>query len=213
MKIDTLPNYCNGKLYKRWDSVRSLYGDGSIIASKQDKNNETVQLFITEKGNKKELFHHNEKDMEIIDSNGTKRFYNYRRINDNTIKGQMTTSLDINNQAPLVIAAKWITKNIIPEKLFLKINPNHPRAEIYIPDKDIDGNAIYTGKINKFQVVEILAKDFENENNPLPKTILLKNAKGLVKPIIAENSEENLPIIKHFGLQSNELGENLRTIV
>lgn len=55
-KINALPNYCNGKLYTRWDSVNKIFGGGAILASKTTKDNHTVQLLISDGGKKRELF-------------------------------------------------------------------------------------------------------------------------------------------------------------
>lgn len=49
--ISKLPNYCNGKLYKRWNHVTSIFG-GGVLASKNTKNNDTIELLISESGKK-----------------------------------------------------------------------------------------------------------------------------------------------------------------
>ena len=214
IKVENLPNFCNGKLYKRWTKVSPMYGDGSILASKTNSHGGTTQLLLTEKGAKKELIYNDGKIVDITDNKGNKRVYSYKRIDENTIKGQMIASADENGKFPLITGAKWILKNMIPEKLYLQINTNHPQSSIFIPQKSPEGVPIYTGKINRIRVREILAKNFNNNIRfSLPKTILLKTTQGDTKVIIKENAEENRDIIRHFGIESEVLGKNLRTIV
>ena len=191
-----------------------MYGDGSIFASKTNSHGGTTQLLLTEKGTKKELLYDDGKIVDITDNNGFKRVYSYTRIDNDIIKGQMFASAGENDKLPLIIGAKWILKNMIPEKLFLKINTKHPQSRIYIPQEGPDGTPIYTGKIDKIQVQEILAKNFDkNTMFSLPKTILLKTMKGDTKAIEKDYAEKNKDIIRHFGMESDILGENLMTIV
>ena len=214
IKVENLPNFCNGKLYKKWTKVSPMYGDGSILASKTNSHGGTTQLLLTEKGAKKELIYSDGKIVDITDNKGNKRVYSYKRIDENTIKGQMIASADENGKFPLITGAKWILKNMIPEKLYLQINTNHPQSSIFIPQKSPEGVPIYTGEINKIRVKEILAKNFDkNIVFSLPKTILFKTTQGDTKVIIKENAEENRDIIRHFGIESEVLGKNLRTIV
>ena len=214
IKVENLPNFCNGKLYKRWTKVSPMYGDGSILASKTNSHGGTTQLLLTEKGAKKELICDDGKIVDITDNKGNKRVYSYKRIDENTIKGQMIASADENGKFPLITGAKWILKNMIPEKLYLQINTKHTQSNIYIPKEGPDGTPVYTGKIDQIQVKEILAKNFDkNIVFSLPKTILFKTTQGETKAIIKENAEENRDIIRHFGIESEVLGKNLRTIV
>ena len=213
LKIDTLPNYFNGKLYKRWNSVKSMYDDNSVLASKVNSDGSDIQLFLTEKGCKRELFYPAGKMMDILDSYGTKRVYKYQRIDDETIKGQMVAGADKNGRSPLILAAKWILKNMIPEKLVLKINKEHPSSQLYIPKEAPDGTPIYTGKIDKVHVVEVMAKDFDDNVLSAPKTIVLKTAKGKTESVISGNGDSNIKIAQHFGISSDVLGQNIRTVV
>lgn len=213
IKADTLPNYFNGKLYKRWESVKAICGDNSILASKTASDGSAVQLFLTGEGRKRELFFSDGKIMDILDATGIKRVYKYRRVDDETIKGQMVAGVDKNGRSPLILAAKWILKNMVPEKLILKINKEHPASEVFIPKEAPDGTPIYTGKINKFKVVEVMAKDFDEGVSSVPKTILLKTAKGHTEPVISGNGDGNAKIAHHFGISSDVLGQNIRTVV
>lgn len=213
IKIENLPNYCNGKLYKRWEKVRPMYGDGSILAGKTNSKGASVQLLLTENGRKKELIFRDSKILDITDLNGVKRVYKYERIDSDTIKGQMFVSTDNTDKFPLIVGAKWILKNMIPEKLFLQINTKHPKSEIFIPKEGPDGTPIYTGEIKKLHVKEIMAKNFEGSFNPIPKTILFKTIKGETKAVEKANANDNKDIAKHFDIISDALGENIMTIV
>ena len=112
IKVENLPNLCNGKLYKRWTKVSPMYGDGSILASKTNSHGGTTQLLLTEKGAKKELICNDGKIVDITDNKGNKRVYSYKRIDEDTIKGQMIASADENGKFPLIKGAKWILKNM-----------------------------------------------------------------------------------------------------
>ena len=206
-RITKLPNYCNGRLYKRWDSVYTIFGDG-ILATKTTKNGTPIELLITEKGRKRELFFQDEKVMDTIDSKGIKRTYTYTKDKNNTTKGQMFVQPTEEGQTPLITAAKWFT-----QKLFLKLNPKHPLSKIYIPQIDEEGNAVYTGEIKRIEAVEILAKDFENAINPIPKTILIKDKKGSVIPVTANSKIDLKDIATPFHINSAELGQNITTVV
>lgn len=212
-KINALPNYYNGKLYKRWDTVRSMYGDGTILASKTSKDGSTTQLFLTENGNKRELFYTDGKVMDVLDDKGAKRVYKYQRIDSETIKGQMVAGADKDGRTPLILAAKWILKNMIPEKLILKINKNHPQSKIYVPQEGPDGMFVYTGNLNKIHVSEIMAKDFDSSFNPQPQTILLKTINGSTVPVISKSGNGNRIVSQHFGIDSDVLGQNIQTVV
>ncbi|MBO6257372.1 hypothetical protein J6N69_04995 [bacterium] len=213
IKIENLPNCYNGKVYKRWTKVNSMYGDGSILASKTNSKGETVQLLLTGNGRKKELIFNDGKIADITDSKGIKRVYKYQRLDKDTIKGQMFVSADKTDKFPLLTGAKWILKNMIPEKLFLQINTKHPQSGIYIPKEGPDGTSVYTGNINKLYVKEILAKNFVGSSKPMPKTILLKTTRGETKALTKENAEDNKTIAQHFDILSDVLGENIMTIV
>lgn len=211
IKIDTLPKRISFNINKKWNVVST---DSYIIASKKLSDGSTTQLCLTKDGQKRELLFNNEKIMDTVDNKGVKRVYRYLRTDANTIKGQMITTQDKHGEYPLILAAKWVLKNFVPEKLILKINKNHPQANIFIPKKSEDGTPIFDGEINKLNVTEILAKDFENWTFPLPKTIILKTSKGFEHRIINESAEDNQQILEHFGINSKELlGQNIRTIV
>ena len=212
-KIDTLPNFFNGKLYPRWERVRSLCGDGSVIASRTSKQGEAIQLFLTENGNKRELYSNDSKIMDVLDNHGVKRVYQYSRVDDSTIKGQMVAGMDKDGRLPLVLAAKWISKNMVPERLIMKINKEHPQSQIFLPNEGPDGTPVYSGAASKLQVEEILAKDFSSGSNIIPKTILLKTTKGETESVISQKGEVNIKVAQHFGIESGVLGQNLITVV
>jgi len=213
IKVDALPNFFNGKLYSRWERVRSLCGDGSVIASRTNERGESIQLFLTENGTKRELYTNDGKIMDVLDNQGVKRVYQYSRVDDNTVKGQMIASSDKNGRFPLILAAKWILRSMTPEKLIMKINKEHPQSQIFLPKEGPDGTPVYTGASSKLQIEEILAKDFVSENSILPKTILLKTTKGEIKSVVSQQGEVNLKVAQHFGLASDVLGQNIRTVV
>lgn len=213
IKINTLPNCFNGKLYKRWERVREMCTGGTILASKTADDGSSLQLFLTEKGQKRELYYPNGKVMDIIDDNGIKRVYKYQRVDKDTIKGQMIAGEDKKGRNPLILGAKWILKNFVPEKLILKINEEHPLSNIFIPKEAPDGTPIYTGSIEKLHVTEILAKDFDDNSVPIPKTILLRTARGKTESVLSSNGDINLKVAHHFGFESDILGQNIRTIV
>lgn len=213
IKIENLLNCYNGKIYRRWTKVSPMYGDGSILASKTNSKGESIQLLLTENGRKKELIFNDGKIADVTDTKGVKRVYKYQRLDNDTIKGQMFVSTDKTDKFPLITGAKWILKNLIPEKLFLQINPKHPQSEIYIPKEGPDGTSVYTGNVNKLHIKEILAKNFVGNTKPLPKTILLKTSKGETKAVTKENPEDNKTMAQHFDILSDILGENIMTIV
>lgn len=214
IKFSACPNFLNGKIYKKWDSVRKLYGDGGVILACKTRNSGGVeQLLLSDNGKKRELLFPDGKFMEIVDSRGVKRFYEYKKTESDTIIGQMFASKDLNGKLPLILAAKWILRNIVLEKLFLKVNSNHPQAKVFIPNQSPDGTPVFNGTVPVYQVAEVLAKNFDSLNSYLPKTILLKTSKGDIKPIVDKAGEENLKVIQHFGIDSSILGANLRTIV
>ena len=211
--IHKLPNYYAGKLYKNWYAVNDLHQQSGVLATKINKG-KYIQLIISDNGNKKELLYQNGKIMDIVDIKGVKRTYMYTRNND-IVKGQMIVAPNDKIKSPLIEAAKWTAKNCMPERLFLKLNPKHPDSEIFVPVKHLSSSAKSgfdgAGKIIKAK--EIFAKDFENPYNPLPKTIIIKDAKGKTESIMAKSSKENMQIIEQLGLTSDALGWKLRTMV
>ncbi len=214
-RINALPNYFNGKLYKKWDSVHSLFGENGILAAKTDKNNTAIELLITDKGQKRELLKDDEKIMDTIDTHGVKRTYHYERSKDNQVKGQMRVALNDDGRNPLVVAAKWVSKNLIPEKLILKLDPNNKLSKVFIPAQSLSTpEHEFKGLGKLIQVEEVLAKDFEpNVNKLMPKTLLLKTNKGSVVGISSEDAEDNISFINHFDINSDVLGHNIRTVV
>lgn len=214
-QINKLPNYYAGKLYRRWDSVKSMFGEGGILASRTDKDGRYIQLLITDNGKKREILYPDEKIMDTLDINGLKRTYTYKKEGANTVKGQMITENTTSHDTPLIVAAKWIAENCMPKRLVLKLNPEHRNAEAFIPAEHLSENATADifGIGKKIKVSEILVKDFENEYNPMPKTVIFKTPKGTTEAITTQTGEENSQIIKQFGIDSDVLGRKLRTMV
>ena len=212
IKTNALPNCLNGKTYKRWDRIRSL-GQDTIIASRTDANGTNIQLLLADKGRKRELFYPDGKVMDVIDINGSKRVYKYQRIDNETIKGQMIAGQNNDGRNPLILGAKWILKNLFPEKLVLQINKEHPMSHIYIPKESPEGIPVYSKDVERLHVAEILAKDFEKTTQNMPRTIVLKTVKGTTEPVISESGKGNVKVVKQFGIDSEVLGENIRTVV
>ena len=216
-KVCTLPNYCNGKLYKRWNSVRTLFGNGTIFASKTTKDNKTVQLMISDGGKKRELFTSDCKVTDIIGDNKYKYTYIYRKTNEDEIKGCMYHSAPKSGKdAPLIKAAKWILRNFIPEKLFLKLNTDNPNSRVFVPAKFLKRETsefFGTGKC--VTANEILAKDFYNRyaEGPLPRIIMIRTTDRDVEVIEQISGEDNAKLSEKLGIISKELGNNIRTIV
>lgn len=216
-KVCTLPNYCNGKLYKRWNSVRTLFGNGTIFASKTTKDNKTVQLMISDWGKKRELFTSDCKVTDIIGDNKYKYTYIYRKTNEDEIKGSMFHSAPkFGKDAPLINAAKWILRNFIPEKLFLKLNTDNPNSRVFVPAKFLKRETsefFGTGKC--VTANEILAKDFYNRyaEGPLPRIIMIRTTDRDVEVIEQISGEDNAKLSEKLGIISKELGNNIRTIV
>lgn len=216
-KISTLPNYCNGKLYRRWNSVITLFGNGTIFASRTTADNKTIQLMISEGGKKRELFSPDGKVTDIISDNKYKYTYIYRKIKEDEIKGCMYHSAPKSGKnAPLINAAKWILRNFIPDKLFLKLNIDNPNAKIFVPSKFLKRETeefFGTGKCVTAE--EILAKDFCNRNadGPLPRIVMIKTADKNVEVIEQVSGEDNAKLSEKLGIISKELGNNIRTIV
>jgi hypothetical protein len=214
MPLKALNSY-NGRTYNHWRSVLELDRNSGLVATKI-KNGKYTQIFISANGKTKELLHDGDKIMDITDNHGQKRTYLYERDDkNNIIKGQMIVAKDEKLPKPLINAAKWIVRNSIPEKLLLKINNQHPKADIFIPlkhlanptKKDIANN----GK--KINITEVMAKHFENVYSPEPKTIILNNKNNEQELIISQQAKENSDIINQLGIHSDVLGLNLTTFV
>jgi hypothetical protein len=102
----------------------------------------------------------------------------------------MITTQDKHGEYPLILAAKWVLKNFVPEKLILKMNKNHPQANIFIPKKSEDGTPIFDGEINKLNVTEILAKDFRDNEYVINSTV--KGEVALFHVNYADGSKDKL---------------------
>lgn len=206
-QISKLPNYCNGRQYKHWISVVKLKNEKGIFAIKRN-NGKYIQLLVTKNGAERQLMSEDSRIMDTVDIRGVKRTYTYFKDKNDNIKGQMVAAKDSEKQAPLIAAAKWISKNCMPERLLLKLNSNHPASKIFVNAKQSSDN---TDKL--INAKEILIKDFEDPYIPLPKTIILKDEKGKTEAIISDSSKDNSAIIKQLGIRSDVLGWKLRVML
>ena len=211
--ISKLPNYCNGKLYKRWNHVTSIFG-GGVLASKNTKNNDTIELLISESGKKRELYFSNGKIMDIIDNSGIKRTFNYEKSGEE-IHGSMMVANVSDAIKPLVTSAKWITNGLMPKIVELTINPKHKLSKVYVPDiKSGGGFPAILDHRNSIRTVKVKAEDFEDVSYPLPKKITLTTSTGEEKVIESSSGAENILYANHFGLtHASEPGANLRVFV
>ena len=207
--INGLGNFCNGKTYSRWTSVIKL-PHGGILATKIQQGKYS-QLFIAQDGRLRELSYEGGKITDVIDIKNIKKTYTYRKEKDNTIKGQMIAENNPDKQPILITAAKWVTKNLMPERLILKLNPQHRASEIHIPAKFTDKDTQTKDKTIK--ATEILAKDFHNEYFPLPKTIIMKNSKGDMEAVMGKSSNDIMSIIEQLEISSHIIGSRLRTFI
>lgn len=214
-KVNTLPD-CFNSICRRWDTIYSMCNGSVVYASKTNKRGKVVQLIVSENGKKREMIYPNSKIMHITDANGNKRVYVYRRDSNGTIKGKMIT-IDGNNTTPILIrAASWLLKNFHPQNLSLKINPQHPNSDVFIPVEHLQDLAEadrFFGIGKKIKVSEVLAKDFETDKNISPKTIEFRTTQGKTEIITVENSEENEKFIRQFRMRSDILGEKIMTVV
>ena len=209
-QITPLINSFNGKIYRRWHSITALKGQDGFVATKLKSDGKLVQLMITNNGKKRELLSHNSKIMDTIGNDGVKRTYTYLR-DGNKEKGQMITEKNP-SRPPFIVAAKWIAKNCVPERLLVKLNPNHKATEVFVRlDKSDFANE--NSPVKKIKVKEFLAKDFVDVYTPAPKTIIIKTNKGETEAIIANNSRERDELTKQFGINSEVLGWKIRTMV
>lgn len=216
-KINALPNYCNGKLYTRWDSVNKIFEGGAILASKTTKDNHTVQLLISDGGKKRELFFYNGKIMTISDNNSQKRTYIYENTGGGEIKGKYYHSTPQQNEkAPLIASAMWFLTKLSPKKLLVKINTENPASKIFIPSEYLKTKTDdFLGIGKRVTAQKILFKDFDYSNTKrlLPKTIVIKTEQGKTEVIKGPSAEYQKKLFEQLRLDSEELGSNIRTIV
>ena len=207
IKVDsTLPNYLNGKLYKNWDKVSSLFGEKSVLASRSDKKGNFIQFLMSDNGKSRELYAPDYKITDIIDSNGNKTTYIHQRLSNGEIRGQMIP--DRRKANPFIIFAQWVTKDLMPQWVDLRLNPNHPNARMFLGSD--------TNQIPKsIKVVErIRARNFEGIDFPLTKTIQYKTVEGEIIKLESDYAMNNLNFAKTFGItESDQLGKHLRTVV
>ena len=174
-RISTLPNFFNGKLYKHWDSVYSFLGEGSIIASKTNKKGEHVELLIQGDG-KRELFSDTYKIMDLTGEDNIRRTYTYQRTPQG-IEGKMFIENNNSKPQPLITAANWLIKNLIPQKINMTLNPSHPKARMLV---EVDDREDSFNKFRKVDVKNITATKFSNSVYPRPSNIDLTLKDGSV---------------------------------
>lgn len=209
-QITPVINSFNGKIYSRWHSITALKGQDGFVATKLKSDGKLVQLMITNNGKKRELLSNDSKIMDTIGNDGVKRTYTYFK-DGNNVKGQMITQKNP-PRPPFILAAKWIAHNCVPQRLLVKLNPEHKATEIFVKtDKLAPANEDMPMK--KIKVKEFLAKDFVDAYTPAPKTIIVKTNKGETEAIIANNSRERDELTKQFGINSEVLGWKIRTMV
>ncbi len=181
--ISALPNYCNGKLYARWDRVFNIFGEKSLLAIKKTKTGDTVELLISEDG-KRELFTNTYKIMDIAGEDGVRRTYSYQRMPNGDIAGKM--SIDKTNQEkPLITAAKWLVKNFVPQQVDLTLNTNHPKAKMFLPEVKFVEDL---KKVHPVTVKTVKASDFSKESViSLPSKLEMTSVDG---EVIVNNSPE-----------------------
>ena len=209
--ICNLPNYCRGKVYKRWDTVIPVFSDG-ILATKTRKDGSSVQLLITDNGKIRELHSPKGKILDETDSDGfVKRTYVYENRENYTV-GHMFASAAHILLEPLVKKAVWITKNTIPQRVKLHLNPFHKGANIFIVgQRDKNGRPFILGNGQMMKIHNVTAKDFEDVTNPLPKTMIFRTDKNESRKIEAPSGEANFMYASHFGITSrDDFGQNIR---
>lgn len=202
IKIDSATKGCN----KRWDRVSRVFGD-SILATRTDRKDNTIQLFVLENGHVRHLYTNDAKVVDYVDNNGLKRTYVYRRKGE-CIEGQMVTDKNMPEAIkPLVVGAKWITRDLIPRVVELTINPLHRDSSLYIKAVENEVNCSTLEHIAK-----VKAENFETRPKLLPKKMTFETVSGEI--ITTEDSGmDNLQYANYFGLTKEPLGQNLMVVV
>lgn len=211
--VSQLRNIYKGKVYKRWDSVRDFF-NGGIIASRKLEDGTTNMLFITDSGKSRELYSANGRVSDIIDSNGVKRTYVYRPLSNDEIEGKMIVGVPDGAEPPLVLAARWITKDLIPKFLQLKVNPSHPEAKVLIPSQKLkDSDQYIIGTAKRVNAAMVEAEDFAGFQNPLPQKVSVISVDGVKESIVASDIDDNMWFVNQFNINGDELGSRLRVVI
>lgn len=193
-RISALPNFFNGKLYKRWDRVSTFFGENTILASKVNKKGESVELLIHGNG-KRELLSDTYKVMDLIGEDNIHRTYSYQRT-PRGIKGKMFVEKTKDKPQPLVTAANWLVENLVPKEVHLTLNPSHPKANMFVK---VDSGGYSFNKFREVVVKEINADAFMDTLSPRPSKMKLTLQDGSVLEsrnpaqgnIFVSNSKEN----------------------
>lgn len=165
-KISSLPNYCNGKLYKRWDRVSNIFGENTILACKTGKKGENIVLLIPGDGTR-ELITNNGKIMDITGEDGIRRTYSYQRTG-NGIEGKMVIEKSKDKPLPLITYANWLVRNLLPQKVNLTLNTEHPNSKIFLPELESIADL---KDINRVTVKSVKASEFIDTLNPIPSKL------------------------------------------
>ena len=195
--ISTLPNYCNGKLYKRWDSVISIFGDKAILASKTNKDGQITQLLISDNGKKRELYNQTSKIMDKVCEDGVSRTYTYERKGD-TVLGRMFV-LASDKAKTLITSASWINEGLLPKRVELNINPSHEKSNVQLTSR--------LGQVTKEMQVnlkKIVAEKFDDlyARNPNKLTLTLSDGSEVIESNsslgnIFRSSNQDVPAENH----------------
>lgn len=212
-QVGKLPNFYNGKIYKRWDRVMSVHG-GGLLASRTDKKGETLELLISPDGDRRELFSRTGKILDCIDDSGIQRTYCYEKLGDE-IRGTMVVAPVPEAIKPLVTFAKWVNHGLLPKFVELDLNPKHKAAKVFIPKgNETWRNPVILDNGKAERAVKVKAEDFADENFPLPKKLTFTTEKGEQVVIAKDTGMDNLMLANRLGLTNQgEPGMNMQVMV
>jgi hypothetical protein len=201
--IPSLPNFHNGKLYKRWVSVFNVFGNDGLLASKTNKDGTITQLLITDGGRTRKLFNNEDEIIDEIDINGLKRTFVYVTQPDGKTKGTMRISNDTpEDKRPFVVFAKWISVNLRPISAELTLNPKHSGSLFSIKEKVPENKVI---KEYKERIVHAKLEKFEDSpiQVPLPAKVTLTAESGAQK-VVDGTIEDSKPYVQQLELLSGK---------
>lgn len=190
--------------HNNWDKVTKIWGD-TILASKTDKNKNSLTLLISGNTSERVLYSNNSRITDIV-KNGIKRTIIHERNGENTI-GKMIVQDLPDNLTPLVTFAKWISHSSMPKIVELKINTKHPNSIIQMVEKVNLGNSnVPANSLNKTQKEHIEAVKAENFDRIfgefLPRKITLITTNGKEK-VVKYDFNQYKRLTKIFNLCEN----------
>lgn len=190
--------------HKNWDKVTKIWGD-TILASKTDKNKNSLTLLISGNTSERVLYSNNSRITDIV-KNGIKRTIIHERNGENTI-GKMIVQDLPDNLTPLVTFAKWISHSSMPQIVELKINTKHPNSIIQMVEKVNLGNSnVPANSLNKTRKEHIQAVKAENFDRIfgefLPRKITLITTNGKEK-VVKYDFNQYKRLTKIFNLCEN----------